>query len=441
MLLELPFRGAIRRPSAARTRALLFAFLAASNHLAVARDVPTPDGAPVTLQEAVEMALQSSPDLASASSAVRAREGAVLQAGRRPNPELQLISENIGGDDDLTGGVQSSLSLGQRFELGGKRAARVTAAEASRGLASMDFEARRAAVIATVTRRFVDLLVAQRRMELAEQAVSIAEETAGAVTERVSAGKVSPIEETRASLVLGTELIERDRARLDLDVARLRLAAAWGADAAEFSHAEGDLEQVPAIPDLGTLLLRAGLAPEVARWDAEIAWREAIVELERARAAPDVTIGGGYRQFDVGTGAAIVSVTVPLPFANRNRGARIEAQEELLGAQAQQRSARLRSRQAVSEAHATLRRAEQEAATVRSEMLPGAEDAFAAVSEGYRLGKFGLTEVLDARRTLTAVRLQLLRATAEAHAAAAELQRLTSVASAETTNGSDEHAN
>ena len=241
--------------------------------------------------------------------------------------------------------------------------------------------------------------------------------------------------------MLGSEALERDRARSELGIARLRLAASWGSDGATFSQAEGDLDEIPAIPDLDGLLRRSDLAPDAARRVAEVSWREASVALERARAAPDVTIGAGYRHFDVGTAAAVVSVKIPLPLADRSRGARIEAQEELLAAQAEQRAARLRGRQAVTEAHATLRRARDEAARIRSEMVPAATSSYAAVSEGYSLGKFGLNDVLDARRTLTVVRLQLLRATAEAHLAAAEIERLTTVASNEATKGSDEDAN
>ena len=96
---------------------------------------------------------------------------------------------------------------------------------------------------------------------------------------------------------------------------------------------------------------------------------------------------------------------------------------------------------AVTEAHATLRRARGEAAKLRSEMVPAATSSYAAVSEGYGLGKFGLNDVLDARRILTAIRLQLLRSIAEVHHAAAEIERLTSVGAGMATKESDENAN
>jgi cobalt-zinc-cadmium efflux system outer membrane protein len=59
--------------------------------------------------------------------------------------------------------------------------------------------------------------------------------------------------------------------------------------------------------------------------------------------------------------------------------------------------------------------------------VPRAERAFEAFEEGYRLGKFSVLDVLDAQRTLFAVRTQYLRAVERFHTAAAEIERLVGV--------------
>ena len=61
---------------------------------------------------------------------------------------------------------------------------------------------------------------------------------------------------------------------------------------------------------------------------------------------------------------------------------------------------------------------------LRSAVLPGAQQAFDAVTEGYRLGKFGFLDVLDAQRTLIAGGGQYLRALSDYHKAAADVERL-----------------
>jgi outer membrane protein, heavy metal efflux system len=57
-------------------------------------------------------------------------------------------------------------------------------------------------------------------------------------------------------------------------------------------------------------------------------------------------------------------------------------------------------------------------------VLPGAQRAFDAASEGYRQGKFGFLEVLDAQRTLFEARGRYLEALAAYHKAVAEVERL-----------------
>ena len=402
---------------------------------AAAQEPSTEPVGELTLEQVLSLATSRSPEIAAAQSEVRARGGRLLQAGTRPNPELSGTTENFGGDVAKTGGVQTTLQVGQRLELGGDRAARIAAATSARDLARWDLESRRLDVVGRATRAFVDVLSAQQRVQLAGDTVRLAEEVRSTVAARVEAGKVSPIEETRAEVALATERIERDRAAADLVAARSRLAATWGSTAPRFERVAGDLDSIPPLPSLESVAAQLERNPEVARWTTEIAEREALLRVERARAVPDVTVGGGYRHFELGSSAGVVTATIPLPLFDRNRGAQIEARERINRAQEERRSAIVHLRQLAEETHASVARAEGEVRNLREQVVPGAESVYAAVSEGYRLGKFGYMEVLDARRTLAAVRAQLARAQAELQRAFADLQRLTAAPMNNITNG------
>lgn len=402
---------------------------------AVAQEIAPEPAGELTLDQALSFASSRSPEIAAMQSEIRARDGRLLQAGTRPNPELSGTTENLGGDVAQTGGVQSTLQVGQRLELGGDRAARTAVASAARDLARWDLESRRLDVAARVTGAFVDVLSAQRRLELATDTVRLAEEVRSTVAARVEAGKVSPIEETRAEVALATENIERDRAAADLAGARSRLAATWGSTRPHFERVVGDLAAIPSVPSLEAVTAQLDRNPEIARWTAEISEREAMLRVERARAIPDVTLGGGYRHFELGSSAAVITASVPLPLFDKNRGAQIEARERIAKAQEERRAAIVRLRQLVEETHASFTRAEGEVRNLREQVVPRAESVYAAVTEGYSLGKFGYMEVLDARRTLAAVRGQLVRAQAESQRTYADLQRLMAAPANIITNG------
>jgi cobalt-zinc-cadmium efflux system outer membrane protein len=68
--------------------------------------------------------------------------------------------------------------------------------------------------------------------------------------------------------------------------------------------------------------------------------------------------------------------------------------------------------------------ASQEAAALRDEAIPTAERAYAATKRAQRQGALGFTEVLDAQRSLFALRTQLVGALASYHISRAQTEAL-----------------
>jgi cobalt-zinc-cadmium efflux system outer membrane protein len=383
----------------------------------------------VTLARALELALLRNPELQAASFEIRAREAAQLQAGLFPNPSLDTESEDLALSDQAIPEVsqpQTTVRLSQLIELGGKRAARVRAAAAGAALAGWAYEARRLDVLARTTEAFVALLGAQERARLSNDSVALARQVAEAVSERVKAGVVSPIEETKAQVAVASAEVDEEAARRALAAARRRLALAWNSHDPTFREAAGTLPPVVSIPREDLLAARLQQNPDLARWDAELARRRAAVDVESARRIPDVTLTAGYRKFhDTGNDALVVGGSVPLPILNQNQGAIAEAHARLAGAVRERQAAESRTRAALAEAYRALSSAHGEAALLDSSVLPGAQRAYDATREGYQLGKFGFLDVLDAQRTLFAARVRHLDALVAFHTAVAEVERLT----------------
>jgi cobalt-zinc-cadmium efflux system outer membrane protein len=311
------------------------------------------------------------------------------------------------------------------IELGGKRSARRHATSLTRDLAGWDYEVRRIETLTQVSQAFSDTLGAQQRLRLAEELVGLAEEVTRSVSERVKAGKVSPIEETKAEIALSSVQIDRERARLALEAARQRLAATWGSATPRFDRVEGDLDQVVPLPSLESLAERLARNPVLARWAAEMAQRQALVQVERANAIPNITINGGYRRLnETDDNAVLFGISVPLPLFNRNQGSIVEARHRLAKAEAERRAAEVRVTSALSDAYKALATAHAEAVGLRANVIPAAQSAFERINEGYRLGKFGYLDVLDAQRTLFDARARYLQTVTDYHRAAAEVERL-----------------
>jgi len=370
-------------------------------------DPEEPTGA-IDIRSALAQALMNSPELAAFSWEIRAREAATAQAGLFPNPEVGVEMENFGGSGEFKGleGTETTFRLSQLFELGGKRSGRARVAALGQNLAGWDYETKRLEVVSGVTKAFVDVLAAQERLALTEELVQLADEVFNVVRERVRYGKVSPVEEAKASVVSATGRIELGIAERDLEAARKRLAATWGSLYPAFERADGRLDIIDTIPPARQVAGRISQNPDLVRWTAEIEQREAAVDLEEAERIPDLTLSGGVKHFrELDVHAFVVDLSIPLPLFDRNQG-------------------EVRVRTALAEAYLALSAAHAQAVALRDDVLPAAKTAFDAASEGYRLGKFNYLDVLDAQRTFFRARRQYIETLAAYHKAVVDVEQL-----------------
>ena len=381
----------------------------------------------LTLADALAAALRGNPELARFGYEVRAAEARVVQAGLWQNPELGFELENLAGSDELDGvdGAEATLSLSQTFPLGGDIRRRQALAELEGRLAGWDYEAARIGLLTEATQRYVDLLAAQGRVDLAEDSVRLAERSATSIERRVDAGDAPAVELSRAAVPVALARIERQRATRELETARVRLALTWGSNEPRFDRVRGDLDRVEPIPTIHELTALLGQNPDVARYAVEIASRQAEAELARAEAVPDLTAGLGFQWFNESDDTALVAgVSIPLPVFDRRQGDILAARFGVAAAQDQQRAIELQLTAALTAAYARLANARAEVIALREEAIPPAEAAYRDIQRAFDGGNLGFLNVLDAERTLIDLRQQHLESLAEYHGAAAEIEGL-----------------
>lgn len=382
----------------------------------------------ITLKGSLPAGLAHRPELAVAECEIRAADGRLLQAGLRPNPELAAEVQDFAGSG-LRRGFQSTettLQVSQLIELGRKRAKRQHLASSERDLSIWDKEAKRLDVITDIRRAFIDVLASQARVALAEDLAALAKSVLVGVTEMVKAGKVSPIEQSRATVAMNRADLTVFEMQSQLKVARQHLAMQWGDADAKFERADGVLGSLPARPELSDLVQQIKDHPALARWPDEMQRRSSELALAAAGAVPDLAVSGGIRHFadndDLGV---VVGVSIPLPFFNRNQGAILTAQANMDAADASFEVARRTLLTAIYDQYQALNTAAVAEESLRRDTLPLATQVFEATTTGYRQGKFGLLDVLDAQRILFESRTQYVEAEAGYQIAIAELERLT----------------
>lgn len=374
----------------------------------------------LTLNEAVRLALTNNPELAGARLELQAMEGAEIQAGARPNPELGLLVE-----DTRSATRTTTVQWAQPIELGGKRSARLAVAARAREQAVVSLQAKQAELRAAVTSAFFEVLGAQEQVRLTEASLELARNATGIASRRLQAGKVPPLEQAKAQVAESVVRAELAQAQSELQLARQRLGAFWGQGKRAFGRANGNAETMPDMPPdqlLGELMAQA---PAIRLAQLDVARRQAIADGERAKRIPDVTVTlGAKRAADLGRTQAVLGFSIPLPIMDSNQGNLMEALRREEQARETLTAATLRLQGDVAQSLERLRLTRQQVQLLRAEVLPTAQSAYDAAVKGYELGKFAFLDVLDAQRTLFQLRQQMLRSTAEAHRAAADLDRL-----------------
>lgn len=384
-------------------------------------------GKPITLQKALSLALMQNPELDAFSLEQRAREARALQSGLYPNPQLEILVEDVAGSGNFNGFSQSqtTLQLSQLVELGGKRAARFRAQSLSGKLAGWDYETKRMDVLTEVAKAYVDVLKAQEQVLLTENLAGLGEKFLNAVTERVKAGKVASLEQTKAEIALSSMRIQLEQGKRQLKIARRNLSATWGSTQPQFKTAQGDLFSISTVPSLNQLRSRLAKNPDLKRWAMELEQRQAVLDRERSKRIPDLKLLGGFRRIEETEDNALVfGVSIPLQLFDRNQGAIVEARHKLAKADAEKRAAEIKVTKKLLGAHNTVDFTHSQVIAIKTKILPGAQKAFDGVQEGYRFGKFGYLDVLDSQKILFDAKGQYLEALADHHKAVAEVERL-----------------
>ncbi|NVZ81597.1 TolC family protein [Pseudomonas yamanorum] len=374
----------------------------------------------LTLESALQTAFANNPDMAAAQWEIDIAQGGRQQAGLIPNPVASWDAEDTRRNSRTT-----TVKLTQTLELGGKRGARIDVATRGQEAAALTLEQRRNVLRAEVIDGYYGALRAQERLDLAQRSLALAERGLVVANGRVTAGKSSPVEATRAQVQLSEIRLEFNRAQMGLTDAYRRLAASTGAASTDFQAVATQAQAAPTLPSPAQLLARLEQTAELRLAELQIVQGEAALGLEKAQRIPDldVSIGSQY-DASVRERVNVVGVSMPIPLFNRNQGNVLAASRRADQARDLRNAAELRLRTETRQALDLWQTANTEVRSFNQQILPAAQSAVDSATRGFEMGKFNFLDVLDAQRTLIAARTQYLAATAQATEAWVRIERI-----------------
>lgn len=377
----------------------------------------------LTLQEAIELALQQNPQLAFLQQEIAAAQGQVMQAAALPPAEifsrLGEISPNFREIDEI------EIGLRQNFEFPGKRGHRKAVADADWQIAQLQMARRRILLAAEVRQRYYESLLAGENLASRQFAVQILKDLQQLLVEQYRGGASGYVEVIRARLELGRGRSDLADARREysLALAKLKLLLAWESD--QPLELSDSLIYIPLTVPRDSLLARVIRQSNLRQvFLTAVERQRRTLRLAQLAGRPDFSLGAAFQrvaeeppftaaqpggQVD-NVFALEASITLPLFNRAAAKGEAQTARAELAAAERRLAYFEQQVRLNFEAAFAALAAAETQLREFREVVLPEAGNALNAGLVAYQAGQLSLTDLLDIYRTAQQTRLEKSRA-------------------------------
>jgi cobalt-zinc-cadmium efflux system outer membrane protein len=367
--------------------------------------------APLTLQQAVDLARMQNPSLLSANAHVDATKQSEITAGLRVNPNF-----NINGSDvSLPAGANNpyfySAQVSRLFERGQKRRWRLDVARSTTDVTRSEYADQERQVVLAVKTAFTQMLAAKGALNLAQQNVEDYRKTIDLNRDRLRAGDISATDFKRLDLQLAQFESDYDNAHTDLVRASDQLQTLLGYDRAHTGFdITGSLDP-PAITATLTDAEQKALAarPDYVGAQQSVRVADANVKLAYAQGTTDPTLEGEYDRAGTANSAGF-QIGIPLRIFDRNQGEKARTKYEAQSSRFAETAARNQVVSDVDQAWAAYEDALSLARRYNGHYLQEAHEVRDNLEYSYRHGGTTLLDYLSALQDYRQVNLDALNA-------------------------------
>lgn len=379
----------------------------------------------IGLDDLIRLGLERNPRLAQVGLSVDAARGRAVQAGLYPNPTVSVNLDEL-GDVTGPGGVNTLPLVSQEIVTAGKLKLARRAASREVDQTTLSLLSQRYTLFIGIRQNYFEVLTLQRRVEILDELVKLAEHSVQNTQKLVEAKEVARLDLVQLEVDLERYRAEREATVQELPGAYRRLAAVVGVYNLPRTRLAGSLEAP--LPDYDLDRAQEFVLnehPDVR--SAQVGVERAQLLLRRAQVEPipNVTVGAGYvRQNQNRSDDWVVGVSVPVPIWNRNQG-NIQAAQAQVG-EAIQEVGRVENDlvERLATAFRDFAAAQLRAERYRTAILPRARETYELSLKAYKGGQFEYLRVLEAQRSVAQANLEYVRAQGDAWRAASMISGL-----------------
>jgi len=373
----------------------------------------------ITLDEAIQMALQHNHNMLAARTTIQQSEAEETTANLRPNPSLfadwEYLPLNRSGQNAqyLHDSTEGDLGLSYLIERGKKRQHRLQAAkDITAQTRSLVTDNERGLTFNTAS-LFVNVQLAESTLELADKDLKSFQKTVDLNQLRYDKGAISEDDYLKIKLQLlqfETDYQQAELAKVQA-LSDLRQLLGYESVSPDYDVA-GPFDYQPLKGNLEDFQLKAlQNRPDLRAAQQGVTAATSQYELQRAIGKQDVTVQGNYSHVN-GINAASLYGSIPLPIFNRNQGEIARTRFAITQAQEQEKATNGQALTDVRDAYEGLRVSDRIVQLYRSGYLKVAQKDRDIAEYAYQRGAVSLLDFLDAERNYRATQLAYRQALA-----------------------------
>ena len=375
----------------------------------------------VTLDQAIQMALEHNHGLAAARTTVQQNQAQEVTANLHPNPTLfadwsylpLYVPGGVTFSEYLHNSTQGDVGLSYLFERGQKRQHRVEAAKDTTAVTRSTVADNERTLSFQVSQLFINAQLAESTLDLAQENLKGFQNTLDISDSQFKAGDISENDNLKIKLqgiTFQTDVQQAQLARAQA-LSDLRQLLGYESVPADYDVA-GSFDYQPLTVTLEALQSKAiQNRPDLRATELGITSATSQYGLAKANGKQDVTLSANYSHVNA-ISAMTVSVSVPLPIFDRNQGEIARTHYAVSQAQEQQRAATGQVMTDVKDAYEILQTNNRVVQIYRSGSLDTSQRNRDISEYAYRRGAASLLDFLDAERSYRATQLAYRQALA-----------------------------
>jgi len=357
----------------------------------------------LTLSELLQKVEVQNPELQAKKTAIQTAQAKEKQAKVLPNPELELESENLYGSGEIQGldSAETTLRFSEKLEWGGKRGARIKAAQLQTQAADLEFEIDKQVLFLTAFERYVVVISEGQRLAIAKDQQTLHKKFVETVKKQVQSGRLPQAEQERAEVQYLRSTFEIEKIEHEYKESLARLSMLYN----ETGHIPPlDVETLP-IPSHNLTELKAHAKKFLTQnrsYQLLLIGQDQAkhqIQVEKSRGIQDPVLSAGVKKNNGSdTTSFVAGIGFPLALFDQNKGniesVSFKAKEWDSIIQAEKNSILVTYEHTFHHAHLL----QKEADLLSEKIIPKTKSIYQQVNKGYLQGKYAYLDVLNAQQ-------------------------------------------